>query len=377
VISEAQRTTTLSRRYAKSPGRAIGGLGLSVAAHFAVATSLGSLFAAGLLRLHEPPPVVQDVDVVPVSSSRWEQNLAAAPSAAPAVAPRTHRDAPREPPPSGQIVDVAAGNALKPAESKYLAEHDNRVDKETRAREQTAFYQKALPQKTSVEPTARDEHPKGDRGTGSEEQHKAERAVVAERVVPKSQLSTRNPVAPSDPPQAGSHDDGNRAGSDGKVGEPDAPEQPSQAGVKGEASGGAPNDFLDNVPIGDGTFLNTREYKYAGFFNRVKQRVGEQWRPDDAFRRKDPNGRAASHKRITVVDVVLDDGGRLADIRVSQSCGIDFLDEEAVAAFQRAAPFPNPPTGLLESDRHIRFRFGFHIDNDARGRLPLLPGRGR
>ena len=56
--------------------------------------------------------------------------------------------------------------------------------------------------------------------------------------------------------------------------------------------------------------------------------------------------------------MTLDDEGRVSDIRVSQSCGVDFLDEEAVAAFERAQPFPNPPTGLFDEDRHVRFRFG-------------------
>jgi TonB family protein len=175
----------------------------------------------------------------------------------------------------------------------------------------------------------------------------------------------------------GALDEDNHPGSEGKAGVPDAPERPGSAGTPVDAVGAAPNDFLQNVPIGDGTFLNTREYKYAGFFNRVKQRVGEQWRPNDALRQKDPHGHAAGRRRITVLDVVLGEDGRVTDIRVSQSCGIDFLDEEAVAAFERAQPFPNPPTGLFDEDRHVRFRFGFHIDNDPGSQSPFHFGRGR
>ena len=54
--------------------------------------------------------------------------------------------------------------------------------------------------------------------------------------------------------------------------------------------GAAPNDHLD-VDQGEGTFLNTREWKYATFFNRVKQAVGRNWDPNEPLRQRDPTGR--------------------------------------------------------------------------------------
>ena len=47
---------------------------------------------------------------------------------------------------------------------------------------------------------------------------------------------------------------------------------------------------LDNVDEGEGTYLNTKEWKYASFFNRVKQSVSQQWNPGQQLRLRDPTG---------------------------------------------------------------------------------------
>ena len=59
--------------------------------------------------------------------------------------------------------------------------------------------------------------------------------------------------------------------------------------------------------------------------------------------------------------------GALKGIEVIKSCGVEFLDEEAMAAFKRAAPFMNPPPGLLGSDGNVRLQFGFHIEGNPGG----------
>ena len=45
---------------------------------------------------------------------------------------------------------------------------------------------------------------------------------------------------------------------------------------------------LKDVEEGDGTFLSTKEWKYSGFFNRVKQSVGTHWNPNRVLRTRDP-----------------------------------------------------------------------------------------
>lgn len=366
----------------------------SLAVHFVAITTFQALSPASILTLAPPKPpevVEQDVDMVTVDPKEWDSHHPPEPpsSAAAARAAKKQAAAKKETLPTGQVVDVAQGNDQKPADSQYLAEHDNTVAKETRAREQTPFYGKAMPKQTTVQPPdakAQEKKIKGNQGTGTEDLTKAQKSLTAERAIPKT--SERPKVASLERSEDGetrvkgeaaitngfasrlqlrpgallAHD--GQEGSEGKAGTPDAPEETHNAGTQGEAVGAAPNDFLNKVPIGDGTFLNTREFKYASFFNRVKQRVGEQWHPNDNLRQNDPRGHATARTRITVVDVTLDETGHIVEVEVSQSCGVGFLDDEAVAAFRRAQPFPNPPAGLFESDHRIRFRFGFHLENE-------------
>ena len=75
---------------------------------------------------------------------------------------------------------------------------------------------------------------------------------------------------------------------------------------------------------------------------------------------------------MTVLQVALQPDGSLKSVEVSRSSGVDFLDVEAVAAFRRAGPFPNPPRGLVDGDTGlIDFPFGFHIEFSRRSRLRL------
>jgi TonB family protein len=162
-------------------------------------------------------------------------------------------------------------------------------------------------------------------------------------------------------------------GSEGRMGSPGlAKLMPSQA-VVDQIIGAAPNDHLRDAEEGEGTFLNTREWKYSGFFNRVKQSVGTHWDPNSVLVRRDPTGNIYSGRdRHTLLDITLDESGRVADITIVKSCGLDFLDLEAIESFKRAQPFPNPPPGLLEDDSKVRFKFGFYMEMGGGPRMRLF-----
>lgn len=137
---------------------------------------------------------------------------------------------------------------------------------------------------------------------------------------------------------------------------------------------GAPmNDHVEGIDEGEGTFLNTREFKYASFFNRMKRGIAQHWHPQAEYRRRDPSGNIyGARARTTVLEVTLDAEGTLQDISVTRSSGLDFLDAVAVSAMRSAQPFPNPPRGMLNDDSQIVFDFGFTLDFRGRGiRLPF------
>jgi TonB family protein len=124
--------------------------------------------------------------------------------------------------------------------------------------------------------------------------------------------------------------------------------------------GGGTNDWLKDVDEGDETALNAKKWKFASFFNRVKRSVAEHWKPDVEYRRRDPTGNVYGMRdRITVLRVQLRPDGSLANVIVEQPCGVDFLDDEAIAAFKGAQPFPNPPRQLVDESGMIQFRFAF------------------
>jgi TonB family protein len=146
-------------------------------------------------------------------------------------------------------------------------------------------------------------------------------------------------------------------------------------GTIARISGSPSSDFVEGVPEGEGTFLNAKEFKYATFFYRVRDSVGGVWlnRVNREYRMRDPTGSIYGVRdRQTTLNIRLDLKGNIEEVRVQQSCGLDFLDALAVEAFRLAEPFPNPPAGIADADGMIRFNFGFVLTMGGRGPLDFL-----
>jgi protein TonB len=60
--------------------------------------------------------------------------------------------------------------------------------------------------------------------------------------------------------------------------------------------------------------------------------------------------------------IVLNSTGNLVKIQVLADSGILDLDDAAIEAFQKAAPFPNPPNGIVEGDGMVRIRWDFILE---------------
>lgn len=135
-------------------------------------------------------------------------------------------------------------------------------------------------------------------------------------------------------------------------------------GGSGEKGGGGSDDPIFGVDKeGEETLVNSRSFKYWDFFQRVKERVRQEWDPVSVYRARDPTGSVYGIRdRLTILEVVLDKEGHLLRLEVVRPSGLAFLDEEAVRAFREAAPFPNPPAGLEDESGRIQFHFGFLLD---------------
>lgn len=113
------------------------------------------------------------------------------------------------------------------------------------------------------------------------------------------------------------------------------------------------NDHLEEVKLGDITQLNTTEYKYYGFYFRIKQQLEQHWGSTlrekmEAIYRQNRRG-PAGNKFLTNVRVVLNEKGHIVNVIVQGSSGVKDLDDAAVESFNKAGPFPNPPAGMVKN----------------------------
>lgn len=111
------------------------------------------------------------------------------------------------------------------------------------------------------------------------------------------------------------------------------------------------NDSLKNVEIGAETHLNTREFLYYTYFNRIKKKLHQHWEPliHQKVRKIVSQGRqlASTGDKITRLVITFDDRGTLMRVQLTTTSGLEDLDDAAIEALKAAAPFPNPPKDLI------------------------------
>jgi TonB family protein len=271
--------------------------------------------------------------------------------------------------PTGQVVDIPAPREeVRPDHARFVSEHDSTVQHETK---KYGRFQ--------------DDARQGDR-TGN--------AATSQPATPagNGRLAMRSPdlgralrsgapapPSPGGPPGVRNGAPDTSTPEEGGLFAPAGAEPPRQQGgaVRGgrgpsltptdeelaRAIGSGTQDALANVDDGEETALNSKKWRFASFFNRVKRQVAEHWHPEEAYRQRDPTGMIYGHKnRYTELRIQLKPDGRLQHVAIFQPSGLDFLDDEAMSAFKQAAPFPNPPRQLIEANGTINFGFGFLFD---------------
>jgi protein TonB len=142
---------------------------------------------------------------------------------------------------------------------------------------------------------------------------------------------------------------------------------PAEAVALGSGKGpSTTDDHLKTVPTGMQTLLSTREFVYYSYYNRIKDKLRQYWEPKikEKMEKILRQGRtiASTSDKITRIVILLDEKGTLVRIQVIGPSGVSDLDEAAIEAFKAAAPFPNPPKGIVESDGMIRIRWDFILE---------------
>lgn len=120
--------------------------------------------------------------------------------------------------------------------------------------------------------------------------------------------------------------------------------------TEAQLSGAPQNDLLDEKR-GDAVNLNTKEFLYASYINRIRRLVNFYW--EQNLDNLPSSVRLAKPKYSTSVDAVLNSDGALEYIEVVEESGSGPLDDCVVRAFKIAGPFPHPPEGLIEKDGRV------------------------
>lgn len=231
-----------------------------------------------------------------------------------------------------QMVDSASNDTVS-ENAKYLSEKNNKVEKETKARVSDQFKnvnkqaaQKSAPEQKKV----------------AEQTKKTQPQLFSKTFDPYAALMQKN--LQQELKQA----------SKGQTG-----------AKKGETS--STDDHLQGVTEDLITKLNTREYKYYGFYHRIKTQLNQWWQPKvrEKVTRMVRQGRtiASDTNKTTKLVIVLNDIGNLVKVQVLGESGVRDLDDAAVEAFRQAAPFPNPPKGIIEADGTVKIRWDFVIES--------------
>lgn len=244
--------------------------------------------------------------------------------------------------------------------AKYLSQYDQRVEKETRAAQSGKFT--------------------NDAGQGQQQQAAAPTRVTEADPSDTENAETETMETAGTDSDIATHEFGDLAIAAPKGQQrnlqkfnpsfrklPTVPDPTSEQSVSGDGREvSKTDDHLKNVPTGMQTMLSTREFVYYSYYNRIKDKLRQHWEPaiKAKFERTIRQGRniASEGDKITKVVIVLDGRGTLIRVQVVSASGVVDLDEAAVEAFRAAAPFPNPPKGIVEEDGTIKIRWDFVLE---------------
>lgn len=233
-----------------------------------------------------------------------------------------------------QIVDQAdkALNNEVPDDDYYLSKNNQKVLKQTVAREKGEFKNTQAKQTTTNKPVQQ------------QQQAKAENQPVRrlEKFNPMSDMSASFREKSFNTMASGT---------------------PSSAATASQTQ-----DYLKDKSIGVETILSTKEFKYYTYFNRIRKQLSQHWEPKvrDKLTKMFRQGRtiaSSDQDRTTKLLIILNQEGVLVNVQLVSDSGVKDLDEAAIESFRSAAPFPNPPKGIVDPDGTVKIRWDFILES--------------
>lgn len=162
-----------------------------------------------------------------------------------------------------------------------------------------------------------------------------------------------------------------------------APKSITQKGpYKPEGKGkgvSATDDFIQGVEIGPMTIINSQEFKYFSYYERIKEKVVENWRPLIRKAIKKVKDAPKTYGELTIgykttkLEITLNSKGDILKIEIKESSGIPAFDKSGEQAFRKAAPFSQPPKELIKDEIFI-IRWDFIVQIKPAGLIQFNTG---
>lgn len=149
--------------------------------------------------------------------------------------------------------------------------------------------------------------------------------------------------------------------------------------VSGEGGLTAASDDKLNAPEGERTLLSTREFRFFSYYHRIKELLRQYWKPNverKMVKLYSGGKKIEESEVVTKLMVLLNPSGRVERVSRLTSSGFTDIDDAAVEAFQQAAPFPNPPKGIVDPDGFVRIHWDFILTVEAAPRIQFQATRG-
>ena len=143
----------------------------------------------------------------------------------------------------------------------------------------------------------------------------------------------------------------------------------TKAGIRGT------HDVIDSsVAIGVETLLNTDEYVYASFFNRLKTEVGSRWEPMVSAYLQSPTTKLSPGTYHTETIFVVGPSGTIEDVLIDKASGVAVFDAAARNSLLHLLRVHNVPKSLVEADGKYRIHLGFIVNLQNSGiRMDYVP----
>lgn len=155
-----------------------------------------------------------------------------------------------------------------------------------------------------------------------------------------------------------------------------APKSISQKGkFKPEKKGkgvSTTDDFILGAEIGPMTILNSQEFKYFSYYDRIKEQITINWRPLVRLAIKLVKSNPKKYGQLEVkyyttkLEIKLNPKGEILEIKVVQDSGQKKFDDAASDAFRKSVVFASPPKEIIKNGSFVlRFDFTVNVEQES------------